>query len=99
MGRGRNTIRKPNGNFRWNHSLYSDINGWFISDKHKIGYCCHMKHKGYVSPKILREHGCLEKNCPMLKRFEEKTFWKQLEAKRLAKEKRKEEKRNKKNNA
>ena len=57
-----------------------------------IGYCHNLTHLGYVTSKIIEEHKCIEKDCPFLSKYEETSYWRNLENKRR---KRKEYKQNK----
>lgn len=71
------SIRKPiakNG-YSQTKSPYTDINGQWITEGKKMGYCYNKLHKGYLNHKLIIEHGCTAKNCPFFKKFEEHPFW------------------------
>lgn len=40
-----------------------------------IGYCHSGQHQGFMSEKMLKQHGCLSKQCPYLQKYEDKEFW------------------------
>ena len=40
-----------------------------------VAFCHSLKHKGYLSESMLKQHGCLEKQCPMLSKYEDRAFW------------------------
>lgn len=48
-----------------------------IRDTKICGYCHSKVHKGYLSVKMLKKHKCLQKQCPMLERYEDHSYWKQ----------------------
>ena len=54
------------------------------------GMCTHGSHKGYLSVKALKEHECLRKQCPYLKKFENHDYWKQREVIKARKKAKKE---------
>ena len=61
------------------------VNGLVIKETKRIGYCHNMKHHGYLNLKLMKEHQCLEKECPFFKKVENNDFWAR---KRASKEKR-----------
>lgn len=51
--------------------------------EHKaIAYCHYSMHKGYLSERLLKLHGCLGKKCPYLEIYSEKQFWKDRKRKK-----------------
>lgn len=57
-------------------------------DSRICGYCHSKMHKGYLSVKRLKSHKCLQKQCPMLEKFEEHPYWQErarIKAKKKAK--------------
>ena len=54
---------------------YTDINGNSISEEARIGYCHNNTHIGYVSHKIMKQHGCLAKQCPYFRKYEDHPYW------------------------
>lgn len=57
--------------------------GRFIDRKYHskkpCGYCWMKKHRGYLTVSLLKQHKCLEKKCVYLQKFEQHSYWKQLE--------------------
>lgn len=85
---------------KWLASLYVDpdevistemITGEVIQIKRRnvVGWCHNSIHKGALNKSLLQEHDCLGKNCHFLARNCQSSFWKDLELKQKAKEKRK----------
>ena len=63
------------------------INGEHLSQK-PVGFCCYRKHRGYLTLKIMKNHECLKKQCPCLKKCEDHPYWEQREKiKQLKKQK------------
>lgn len=62
------------------------------------GYCYSKAHKGYLTVRLLKEHGCLQKHCNCLQIYPEHPFWIERDRKRAfraeKKRKRQEERRN-----
>lgn len=68
-----------------------------------VGFCYYAGHQGYITVRLMKEHKCAEKNCALLKVFENMPYWREqrkqseekLRRKKLAQqlkeEKRKEE--------
>ena len=50
-----------------------------------VGFCHNLSHPGKLTKGILDEHRCLAKQCPFLERYEDAPFWIQRKAKKLAK--------------
>ena len=46
-----------------------------IKQENALGYCHYYKHKGYVNEHILKTHECLNKQCPLLEKYEDKSYW------------------------
>lgn len=44
-----------------------------------VGYCHYTHHCGEVSKKLLQDHKCLEKNCPLLEKYWANPFWMERE--------------------
>jgi len=44
-------------------------------EESRIAFCRYSKHFGNLSENLLKQHKCLEKQCPYLKKYEEKGFW------------------------
>ncbi len=54
--------------------------------KNAIGYCHSGEHQGFMSEKMLKQRGCLGKQCPQLQKYENHEFWiKRAEIKQLKK--------------
>ena len=61
------------------HGLY----GGHVSRTKAIGYCrC---HHAALTVKTLKKHECLKKNCNALKKYEEHSYWKEREIKKMKK--------------
>lgn len=45
------------------------------SKENAIAYCHYRKHVGYLSPTLIQQHQCLEKQCPFLEKYELKSYW------------------------
>ena len=57
--------------------------------KSPVAICHFKKHRGYLTVRLIKTHGCLKKGCPRLQRLD-CPFWEQRKKrKELAKEKRK----------
>ena len=59
-----------------------------IRDTKAIAYCHSKSHKGKLTHKMLKQHKCLQKQCPMLEKYEDHDYWKQrakIKAKKKAK--------------
>lgn len=61
-----------------------------IRDSKVCGYCHSNAHKGKLTVKMLRQHGCLQKQCSCLERYEDHPFWKERAFKKAQKKARKE---------
>lgn len=40
-----------------------------------VAFCSCNTHRGWLSLKMMREHGCLGKQCPFLKQRKEHPYW------------------------
>lgn len=40
-----------------------------------IAYCHYPEHLGYLSPAIMKNHKCLERECKYLHKYEEHEYW------------------------
>lgn len=49
-------------------TTYIDGTRWTVRPK---AYCHSPTHRGYLSPKHIRQHKCREKNCPALQILED----------------------------
>lgn len=47
-----------------------------------VGYCWSTLHRGYISEKQLKQHGCLNKHCPALQKFLH-PYWKKRDNKQF----------------
>ncbi len=56
--------------------------------KKPAGYCKYYLHPGHMTPKNIKDHGCLGKNCPMLEKNEDHEYWEQREKKKAQKKNR-----------
>ena len=52
-----------------------------INSRRIVGWCRFWKHRGVVTKDILKSHGCLEKHCFLLERYESYPFWQDYERK------------------
>ena len=43
------------------------------------GFCHCRAHKGRLSVKNIRQHGCLGKQCPFLQKYDEHPYWAERE--------------------
>ena len=55
------------------------INGARACETNAVGYCHLNKHPGYLTKNLLKEHECLEKKCPFLKKLNPE-YWRGREA-------------------
>lgn len=69
---------------RDNHSQNKKIDGREVTMP-PIGYCHIRIHSGYLDTKLMKEHKCLEKQCPFLERNEDHPEWKKREFHKLHK--------------
>lgn len=42
--------------------------------KNPVAFCHYAKHKGYLSEKMIKIHGCLQKNCSRMRKLD-CPFW------------------------
>jgi len=61
-----------------NHKLINGLN----TTHTPVGYCNCNTHKGYLSTTLLKQHECLQKQCPFLEAFETHEFWREKERKK-----------------
>lgn len=85
MARSRKTIRKFEDRRNRKKNPYTDIYGNPISDSHKLGYCHHKNHIGYLSHKLIVEHKCTQKECPFFHKYESHPFWQEKELRKKVK--------------
>ena len=64
-----------------------------------IGHCYNRTHPGDLTLKIMEAHGCLQKECPFLKKYEDRPYWIMREAEKRRKAARKLEQRAEKRKA
>ena len=50
-----------------------------VRDSKACGYCHSKAHKGKLTVKMMRQHKCRQKNCPMFEKYEEHEHWKRKE--------------------
>ena len=50
-----------------------------------VGFCHNNIHRGYVGQRILKEHECINKNCPYFEKFEDSPHWCKKEVVKLLK--------------
>lgn len=43
--------------------------------EYAVAFCHSAKHRGYLDENMLKKHKCLEKQCPMLSRYEDRAYW------------------------
>ena len=68
---------------------YRCVDGIYRKNK-VIGFCRYHLHIGALTAALIRQHECLQKECPFLEKYEDKPFWKEREKKKnLAKLRRK----------
>lgn len=60
------------------------------SSKKACGFCHSNKHKGYLSVKNMKQHKCLQKQCPMFEKYPDHPYWAQKAAIKAKKKARKE---------
>ena len=75
MARSRKTIRKFHDRKNNYKNPYTSIYGDPIAESHRLGYCHHKSHIGYLNHKLIVEHGCLKKQCPYFHKYEEHPYW------------------------
>ena len=64
----------------------------YTVQKNIVGYCRYNLHRGKLNVKLLREHKCLEKQCPFFDRYEESPYWDKVARAKEEKARRKREK-------
>lgn len=42
-----------------------------------VGFCYYAGHQGYITVRLMKEHKCVEKNCALLKVFENMPYWRE----------------------
>ena len=47
--------------------------------KQPCGYCWMKKHKGFLTVDLMKKHKCLERKCHYFQKYEQHSYWKQLE--------------------
>lgn len=43
--------------------------------KDPVAYCHYIKHRGFLTPSMMKTHGCLRKQCRHLEKIEEHPHW------------------------
>ena len=46
-----------------------------ISEENAIALCHNVKHYGYLTDHLIKEHKCLQKHCPFMEKLPDKHFW------------------------
>ena len=64
----------------------------YTVQKNIVGYCRYNLHRGKLNVKLLREHKCLEKQCPFFDKYEESPYWDKVARAKEKKAQRKREK-------
>ena len=76
MSRSRNTIR--GGKFVKSTVKSRDskipMKGQ-TNEQNAVAYCHNKKHFGYLTPNLIKVHGCLAKQCPLLEKYENNAYW------------------------
>lgn len=58
--------------------------------KAPVAFCHYYKHRGYLTPKLIRTHGCIQRHCGRLEKLD-CPFWEDRKnRKAMAKQRRKE---------
>ena len=86
---GKNDEKKEPDNRKRVHLVSGQ---WVLKDNNVIGYCSYKLHKGCVTKKLLKDHQCLEKNCPFLQKYKDVPYWKEREKAIQSKNQRKQKK-------
>lgn len=42
--------------------------------KSPVAFCHYRKHRGYLTPKLMKTHGCLQRQCSRLEKLDSE-FW------------------------
>lgn len=50
----------------------------YIPAKTALGFCHSKLHPGIVTRSVLKSHGCLEKGCPSLQKYDDRPYWESL---------------------
>lgn len=45
------------------------------------GYCWNLVHRGYLTPQLIRQHGCKSRNCQFLQKYTQHIMWHKKEYK------------------
>ena len=76
-------------------SIIADISYKYINRRVKrespVGYCHYHLHRGYVDAAIMKEHGCLKKQCKYLQKNKNHPYWEKREERKKLRKKRKKE--------
>ena len=93
MARTRKTIRKHYDNYfdsgNGKKTPYLSIDHQPVSESNRVGYCHLNKHPGYLTERLIKEHGCLGKQCPYLHKYEDNKYWQRREEKKKLKKEKK----------
>lgn len=46
-----------------------------IFEENAIALCHNVKHYGYLTDHMIKEHQCLQKHCPLMEKLPDKHFW------------------------
>ena len=58
-------------------------------EENAVAMCHNMKHYGYLTAEMLKDHGCIVKHCPLMKRVENRHFWYSRDIRKCIRETRK----------
>lgn len=61
------------------------IDGSTCDSNKCIGFCWSKLHKGFITQNLLKQHQCMEKNCPSFQKFSEANYWIEKENKIIQK--------------
>ncbi|MDR0951492.1 MAG: helix-hairpin-helix domain-containing protein [Oscillospiraceae bacterium] len=64
-----------------NKTGFKLIGGKMTTREKAIAYCDNATHWGYLTPKLMKSHQCLKKQCPYFRK-EDVIYWRELEEKR-----------------
>lgn len=70
------TIR--NKKYLKHNALRENEKRWMSNAPNKenaVAFCHSNGHKGYLDENMLKKHKCLEKQCPMLSKYEDRAYW------------------------
>ena len=68
------TIQKQGSGEKWR--VYTTIDGQYCKPEQRVGYCWSEIHRGYLTPSMLKEHECIQKQCKYFQKYEDSPYWK-----------------------